>query len=142
MNIASENLNPIPGKSVNDSPRIASNEESSEREMLAETSDSSTTRELAMPIRVVIVDDEPLAHKRIFDLLRQDAGVAVVGECGSGSTAMELLEREKPDLVFLDIQMPEVDGFELLEAVEGAVPAVIFVTAYDKYALRAFDAQA
>ena len=95
-----------------------------------------------MSIRAVIVDDEPLARKRIQDLLREDAEIQVVGECGSGSAAMELLDREKPDLMFLDVQMPEVNGFELLEATEAAVPAVIFVTAYDKYALRAFDAQA
>ena len=95
-----------------------------------------------MPIRALIVDDEPLARKRIFDLLRDNTEIRVVGECGSGSAALELLEREKPDLMFLDVQMPEVDGFELLEAAEASVPAVIFVTAYDKYALRAFDAQA
>ena len=95
-----------------------------------------------MAIRAVIVDDEPLARKRIRDLLREDREIEIAGECGSGSQALELLERERPDLLFLDVQMPEVDGFELLEAWEGAIPAVIFVTAYDKYALRAFDAQA
>jgi len=95
-----------------------------------------------MSIRAVIVDDEPLARKRIHDLLREDREIEIVGECCSGSQALEMLEREKPDLLFLDVQMPEVDGFELLEAMEGICPAVIFVTAYDKYALRAFDAQA
>jgi len=110
--------------------------------MSVETSDPSANRDQVMPIRALIVDDEPLARKRIYDLLRQDKEVDVIGECGSGSAAMEVLEREKPDLLFLDIQMPEVDGFELLDAIEGAVPAIIFVTAYDKYALRAFDAQA
>lgn len=95
-----------------------------------------------MPIRAVIVDDEPLARKRIHDLLCEDRDVEVVAECGSGAAAMDVLEHQKPDLLFLDVQMPEVDGFELLEAAEGSVPAVIFVTAYDKYALRAFDAQA
>ena len=110
--------------------------------MSAATSDASATRDQVMPIRALIVDDEPLARKRIYDLLRQDKEIEVVGECGSGSAAMELLERDKPDLLFLDIQMPEVDGFDLLDALEGSIPAVIFVTAYDKYALRAFDAQA
>ena len=96
----------------------------------------------SMEIRALIVDDEPLARKRIRDLLREDREIDVVGECGNGAQALEMLDREKPDLLFLDVQMPEVDGFELLEALDGAVPAVIFVTAYDRYALRAFDAQA
>jgi len=128
----------------NDFPRVASNGAPDVRtsEMSVETSDPSANRDQVMPIRALIVDDEPLARKRIYDLLRQDKEVDVIGECGSGSAAMEVLEREKPDLLFLDIQMPEVDGFELLDAIEGAVPAIIFVTAYDKYALRAFDAQA
>ena len=112
------------------------------RDAAGEFSPQSDSRVPAMPIRAVIVDDEPLARKRILDLLRDNTDIRVVGECGSGNAAMELLEREKPDLMFLDVQMPEVDGFELLEAAEASVPAVIFVTAYDKYALRAFDAQA
>ncbi len=107
-----------------------------------ETLEVSASRGPAMSIRAVIVDDEPLARKRIHDLLREDREIEIVGECCSGSQALEMLEREKPDLLFLDVQMPEVDGFELLEAMEGICPAVIFVTAYDKYALRAFDAQA
>ncbi len=106
------------------------------------TFEVSVTRGSEMAIRAVIVDDEPLARKRIRDLLREDREVEIVGECGSGSQALELLERDKPDLLFLDVQMPEVDGFDLLEALEGSLPAVIFVTAYDRYALRAFDAQA
>lgn len=129
---------------INYFPPPASNNASSEKlnGTLPTSSDVSTPRVPAMAIRAVIVDDEPLARKRIHDLLREDAEIHVIGECGTGAAAMELLEREKPDLLFLDVQMPEVDGFELLDAVEGAVPAVIFVTAYDKYALRAFDAQA
>src|SRR6267142_295194 len=128
----------------NDFPRVASNGAPDVRtsEMSVETSDPSANRDQVMPIRALIVDDEPLARKRIYDLLRQDKEIEVIGECGSGSAAMEVLERNKPDLLFLDIQMPEVDGFEFLDALEGAVPAVIFVTAYDKYALRTFDAQA
>jgi two-component system LytT family response regulator len=115
---------------------VASNDTSND------TLEVSISRGSAMAIRAVIVDDEPLARKRIHDLLREDQEIEVVGECGGGGEALELLQREKPDLLFLDVQMPEVDGFELLEAMEGVIPAVIFVTAYDKYALRAFDAQA
>jgi len=122
-------------------PPLTSNE-TLHKELDTTSLEMSVPRIPAMPIRAVIVDDEPLARKRIHDLLREDREVEVVAECGSGAAAMEVLEHEKPDLLFLDVQMPEVDGFELLEAAEGSVPAVIFVTAYDKYALRAFDAQA
>jgi two-component system LytT family response regulator len=125
---------------TNYSHSVTSNDTSSDTSN--DTLEVSVSRGSAMAIRAVIVDDEPLARKRIHDLLRQDQEVEIVGECGGSGEALELLEREKPDLLFLDVQMPEVDGFELLEAMEGVVPAVIFVTAYDKYALRAFDAQA
>ena len=95
-------------------------------------------------ISALIIDDEPLARKRIRDLLKDDEEVELAGECSSGSEALALIEQAKPSLVFLDIQMPETDGFELMEMMNasGLHPAVIFVTAYDKYALRAFDAQA
>ena len=136
MNRESEDINYFPPPASND----ASSEKLSGT--FPASSDVSVSKVPAMAIRTVIVDDEPLARKRIHDLLREDSEIQVIGECGGGAAAMELLEREKPDLLFLDVQMPEVDGFELLEAAEGAVPAVIFVTAYDKYALRAFDAQA
>src|SRR5882757_8019518 len=141
--VSSEETQDLSG-TTNDLSRVTSNGAPDVRsgEMSTETSETFANRDQVMPIRALIVDDEPLARKRIYDLLRQDKEVDVIGECGSGSAAMEVLEREKPDLLFLDIQMPEVDGFELLDAIEGAVPAIIFVTAYDKYALRAFDAQA
>ena len=144
MNTVSSEETPDLSGTTNDLSRVTSNGAPDVRsdEMSTETSETFANRDQAMPIRALIVDDEPLARKRIYDLLRQDKEITVIGECGSGSAAMELLERDKPDLLFLDIQMPEVDGFELLDALEGAVPAVIFVTAYDKYALRAFDAQA
>jgi two-component system, LytTR family, response regulator len=125
---------------TNDFLSLTSNDIASEKS--SEASEVSASGNPVMAIRAVIVDDEPLARKRIHDLLREDPEVEIIGECGTGSAAMELLEREKPNLLFLDVQMPEIDGFELLEAAEGSVPAVIFVTAYDKYALRAFDAQA
>lgn len=96
-----------------------------------------------MSIRTLIVDDEPLARQRLKRFLEEDAETEVVGECADGREAVEQIERLKPDLLFLDIQMPEVDGFGVLEALaEAEMPAVVFVTAYDQYALRAFDVHA
>jgi two-component system, LytTR family, response regulator len=91
-------------------------------------------------IRTLIVDDEPLARTRIRSLLQDEADIEVVGECGDGKQAVVALRDLQPDLVFLDVQMPALDGFEVLEAVRGdRLPAVIFVTAYDRYAIRAFE---
>ena len=96
-----------------------------------------------MRIRSLIVDDEPLAREGIRELLKKEADIDVVGECGDGVQAIETIEAMNPDLVFLDVQMPEVDGFGVLEALDPAsLPAIIFVTAYDDYALRAFDTHA
>ena len=90
-----------------------------------------------------MVDDEFLARRRILRLLKGEADVEVVGECENGEEAVAAIHRTEPDLVFLDVQMPEIDGFGVLEAVGPAnMPAVIFVTAYDQYALRAFDVHA
>jgi two-component system, LytTR family, response regulator len=90
-------------------------------------------------VKVVIVDDEPLARQVVRILLENDRELHVAGEC-SGVEAAEVIERERPDIVFLDIQMPEVDGFDVLERVGAdTVPAIVFVTAYDEYALRAFE---
>lgn len=95
------------------------------------------------PIRTLIVDDEPLARANLRVLLRSDADVALVGECASGSEGLQKIMELDPDLVFLDVQMPECDGFDVLELLGGdAPPAIVFVTAYDQYALRAFDAGA
>jgi two-component system LytT family response regulator len=96
-----------------------------------------------MSIRVLVVDDEPLARRAIRRFLSKHAGVNVIGECGDGESAVCLIREKKPDLVFLDIQMPEMDGFHVLSEV-GAdeMPVTIFVTGYDRYALRAFDANA
>ncbi|HYR06635.1 MAG TPA: response regulator, partial [Longimicrobium sp.] len=92
-----------------------------------------------MTIRAVIVDDEPLARRRIRSLLVEAEGVEVVAECANGREAIQAIEASPPDLLFLDIQMPEVDGFDVLRAIGvGHVPVVIFVTAYDQFALRAF----
>lgn len=94
-------------------------------------------------IRTVIVDDEPLARTNLSLLLRLDPEIEVVSECGSGVDAPSEIRRTKPDLLFLDVQMPECDGFDVLELLGKDVPsAVVFVTAYDQYALRAFEAGA
>jgi two-component system LytT family response regulator len=94
-------------------------------------------------IRVLVVDDEPLARSTILHLLRENSEVEVLGESGSANSALEAIRKQKPDLVFLDVRMPEYDGFDILELLGAeAPPAVIFVTAYDQYALKAFDAGA
>ena len=91
-------------------------------------------------MRVLIVDDEPLARKRIKRMLAGDAEVEIVGDCASGEQALAIIRDREPDLVFLDIQMPEMDGFSVLKAVApDRMPFIIFVTAYDQYALRAFE---
>lgn len=91
-------------------------------------------------MRVLIVDDEPLARKRIKRMLAGDAEVEIVGDCASGHEALAMIRDREPDLVFLDIQMPEMDGFSVLKAVApDRMPLIIFVTAYDQYALRAFE---
>jgi two-component system LytT family response regulator len=96
-----------------------------------------------MQIRTLIVDDEALARRRILSLLRSDPSCEVVAECADGQSAILAIAEHKPSLVFLDVQMPGVDGFGVLEAVAPVhVPAIIFVTAYDQYAVKAFDAQA
>jgi two-component system LytT family response regulator len=94
-------------------------------------------------IRTVIVDDEPLARSNLSVLLRLDPEIEIVSECGSGVDAPREIRATKPDLLFLDVQMPECDGFDVLELLGKDVPsAIIFVTAYDQYALRAFEAGA
>src|SRR5580658_4917986 len=95
------------------------------------------------PIHVLVVDDESLARRNLTVLLRDDPDIASVAECGSGWEAIEAISKSKPDLVFLDVQMPECDGFDVLEMLGSDLPStIIFVTAYDEYALRAFEAGA
>jgi two-component system, LytTR family, response regulator len=97
----------------------------------------------AGPWRTVVVDDEPLARQTLRLLLGGEEDFTIVAECGHGADAIEAIRRERPDVLFLDVQMPEVDGFELLRRLEpGTVPAVIFVTAFDRYALQAFEQHA
>ena len=94
-------------------------------------------------IRAIIVDDEDLARERIRQLLRNHPDVEIIGECSNGTEASTTITRTKPDLVFLDIQMPGMDGFGVLKKIEAhAKPLVLFVTAYDQYALKAFEAHA
>jgi two-component system, LytTR family, response regulator len=95
------------------------------------------------PIRTFIVDDEPLAREGIRLLLRGDPEIEVIGEAGAGREAVAQIQHLRPDLVFLDVQMPEMNGFQILGALAPTlVPAVIFVTAYDRYALQAFEVHA
>jgi two-component system, LytTR family, response regulator len=95
------------------------------------------------PLRVLIVDDERWARRRLAALLRDEADVEIVGQCADGPSAVEAIAALRPDLVLLDVQMPGMDGFEVIEAVGAErFPAVIFATAYEEYAVRAFDAHA
>ena len=94
-------------------------------------------------VRVVIADDEPLVRRGLRTFIAAEKGLAIVGEARNGPEAVDTIRAERPDLVFLDVQMPELDGFGVLEALEGEpLPAVVFVTAYDEYAIRAFDVHA
>jgi len=101
------------------------------------------SREVGTRIRTLVVDDEPLARTNLIVLLRLDTDIEIVGECGSGMESLAAIRNKKPDLVFLDVQMPGCDGFDVLELLgSDAPPAIIFVTAYDQYALKAFEAGA
>lgn len=98
---------------------------------------------LAPPLRVAIVDDEPLARMRLARLLSAQNDVQLVGEFGEAAAASEVLPALRCDAIFLDIQMPEMDGFALLETMPvWRRPAIVFVTAHSRHALRAFDARA
>ena len=94
-------------------------------------------------IRALIVDDEPLARRNLVVLLHRDPDIEIVGEASSGAQAITEVRDKAPDLVFLDVQMPECDGFDVLEKLGTDLPPrIVFVTAYDQYALRAFEAGA
>jgi two-component system LytT family response regulator len=97
-------------------------------------------------VRALIVDDEPPARRRLRALLKAEPSIDVIGEAGDGIAAVDAVERLEPDLLFLDVQMPGRDGFDVIEEVSlrrrAACPAVIFVTAFDKYAVKAFDVHA
>lgn len=93
-------------------------------------------------VRVLVVDDEPVAREGLRTMLSVDPEVEVVDAVGSGRAAVDAIRSYEPDLVFLDVRMPDLDGFDVLEAVEGPSPAVVFVTAYEEFALRAFEVHA
>src|SRR5215217_5224138 len=97
----------------------------------------------AKKIRALIVDDEPLASRRLRRRLNHHADVEIIGECANGREAVAAIRARAPDLVFLDVQMPEMDGFAVMNDLEAeGMPLVIFVTAYDQYALQAFEVYA
>jgi two-component system LytT family response regulator len=94
-------------------------------------------------LRVLIVDDEPLARRRLIGLLKDEPEIEIVGECADGPSAVAAAKRLMPDIMFLDVQMPGMDGFDVIEALGPLrCPPVVFVTAYDEYALKAFDVHA
>lgn len=94
-------------------------------------------------IRAMVVDDEAMARERVVSLLRQEQDIELIGECSDGEQAVSAINSQQPDLVFLDVQMPAVDGFRVIEQVgPEKMPAVVFVTAYDEYAVRAFEVHA
>jgi two-component system LytT family response regulator len=93
-------------------------------------------------IRTLVADDEPIARARMLALLRDEPDIELIGECATGPEAISAIERTSPDLVFLDIQMPRIDGLTLARTLGRAMPAVVFVTAYDEYALGAFEVHA
>jgi two-component system LytT family response regulator len=92
-------------------------------------------------MKVVIIDDEPLARSIVLEYLQEHKNIEVVAECGDGFQGVKAIAQHKPDLVFLDIQMPKINGFEMLELLE-EVPSVIFATAFDEFAIKAFEANA
>jgi two-component system, LytTR family, response regulator len=96
-----------------------------------------------LKIRTLIVDDEQLARERLLNLVKSDPDMTVIGECSTGNEAIQAIKEHSPDLVFLDVQMPDGNGFDVLESIDlHQMPIVIFVTAYDQYAIKAFDVHA
>ena len=96
-----------------------------------------------MKLSTIIIDDEPLAITRMRQLIREEASLEIVGECSDGLEALDAIKTLSPDLIFLDIKMPEMDGFEVLKSLpEDRLPSVIFTTAYDQHAIRAFETHA
>src|SRR2546429_7389286 len=96
---------------------------------------------LSRTLKAAIVDDEDLARGYLREMLQGHPDIEIVAECANGFEAVKAVAENKPDLLFLDVQMPKLDGFEVLELIDPG-PVVIFVTAYDQYAMRAFDAHA
>ncbi|MBC7894576.1 MAG: response regulator, partial [Cytophagaceae bacterium] len=95
------------------------------------------------PIRVIVADDEALARERITSLVRETPGLTLVGEAAHGLEALDLVTSLEPDLLFLDVEMPELGGFDVVAALDDqALPGIVFVTAYDEYAIKAFEVNA
>src|SRR5580700_9170198 len=101
---------------------------------------------MTSPLRVLVADDEPAAREKLVRLLSARADVEVIGEAATGLAAVEAVKRLKPDVVMLDVRMPEMDGFEVLDALgrgdDEPAPKIIFVTAFDQYAVQAFEVRA
>jgi two-component system LytT family response regulator len=98
---------------------------------------------IKVSMRTILVEDEPHARQYLRELLAEEEGVAIVGEASGGVEGVDLIRKLLPDLVFLDVQMPEVDGFKVIEEIRGeSMPAFVFVTAYSEYAVRAFEVEA
>jgi two-component system, LytTR family, response regulator len=96
-----------------------------------------------MTLRALVVDDEPIARRRLRTLLDAEPGVEIVAECEDGGAALDAVRRLQPDVMFLDVQMPGLDGFDVIELLKpDACPAVVFITAFDQYAMRAFEVSA
>ena len=96
-----------------------------------------------MTLRALIVDDEALARTALVRLLKRERDVSLIGQCDDGESAVQTIRQAQPDIVFLDVQMPEMDGFQVVAAIGAErMPVTIFVTAFDRYAIRAFDANA
>jgi two-component system LytT family response regulator len=96
-----------------------------------------------MSLTVLVVDDEPIARHAVIRLLRDDADVEILGECGDGVSAVNAIRNQSPDLVFLDIQMPAITGMDVVATIGAErMPATVFVTAYEQYAVKAFEANA
>ncbi len=94
-------------------------------------------------IRTIVVDDEPAARARIGRLLHQDPEIDMVGECRNGTEAVDAVQKLRPDLIYLDVEMPQMNGFEVVTRLgKGRIPFVVFVTAHNQYALKAFDVNA
>ncbi|MBV9887123.1 MAG: response regulator transcription factor [Acidobacteria bacterium] len=95
------------------------------------------------PIRVLVADDELPARQRLFDLLHKDSGVGTISQAENGAIAVEMIRTQRPDILFLDVQMPELDGLGVIDAIgANEMPLTVFVTAYDEHAIRAFEANA
>jgi len=116
------------------------------------TEQARSTLHASRPARIIIADDEPLARQRIRTLLEDRDDVAIVGEAHDGAEAVDMILGERPDVVFLDVKMPELDGFEVVAALEamnedgtgdaGPLPAIVFVTAFGEFAVKAFEVRA